>query len=808
MQRRLARHPTSTTTTTSTSRRRSPKAPALDPFDGTALQFLPSFAPSTPSPQQQQQQQQPSWDDAWGATTTTDWGCDNDAEEEEKKSDTSGYYSASSFRQWAGADDKQAAAAAASSSSPDSSYVGWWPGTQDPKGNTIAETKEWSRTTDPTVSHMTDDDDYDDDTPTISPIRQSLSRELFPSPRVSLSRQAYLQQQQQQYNPILDHDDDDNNDDPWTPDPEFAPVLTRDALAEKNRCEPTVPSGYSPAARGFTGLLHKTSPVPCLLDKEDDDASAPSSPASSSSSHKPSDIFDGLSHISDSVFHDDVGSPSPPPDHLYNARRSHHAVDHESFRMVPLGFMGLQVIQSSPENFRNRSTADDFDDALTDSDVSTSDGYPKIPAIAAMRHAGRRTSGALMGLESNVLEDRPYAGGDTSTTYVIDPEAMEAVVDRYRSLSSNNTHEDDAATKLFALTEMRSRILEADVERGVERCGGTTVVDDTVTTTFMTTAHSVRDAMIVAKTWRDGATIQDVVHTARLAQPRHPTRWWLDDVDVLQFRCPSLGPRYLRGFDMFTIGDCQSMLLKLANDRCMELRHALHDATVEQLLAEEHMNEREDLPGMMSDAEMVYLAAMEQTKTVSRQLMAAEQSFTFVKESVERLISKYERLLATIETGSLTGSMLSTNSRSDCGSEYWERFDRLWARRKRRAEVQAELAAREAALVTVSAYARREKQKEIFQLREQLLDLRSEASSAHHHNDVARTLSRRLPSTATSNHTNNNKDRLSSVKQRFRDRARQQQRVDRPELALLRSAGQEMVQQKDFYERSLRAVER
>ena len=41
----------------------------------------------------------------------------------------------------------------------------------------------------------------------------------------------------------------------------------------------------------------------------------------------------------------------------------------------------------------------------------------------------------------------------------------------------------------------------------------------------------------------------------------------LDDTDILQLKCPSLGPRSMRGFDMFTIGDCQSLLLKLTNEQ-------------------------------------------------------------------------------------------------------------------------------------------------------------------------------------------------------------------------------------------------
>ena len=65
--------------------------------------------------------------------------------------------------------------------------------------------------------------------------------------------------------------------------------------------------------------------------------------------------------------------------------------------------------------------------------------------------------------------------------------------------------------KAFALFEMRSRIMETDIDRGLERRGGTNVVDDIVLTPYFQAAHRVRDAVIVSKAWRDGATPKDVV---------------------------------------------------------------------------------------------------------------------------------------------------------------------------------------------------------------------------------------------------------------------------------------------------------
>lgn len=200
-------------------------------------------------------------------------------------------------------------------------------------------------------------------------------------------------------------------------------------------------------------------------------------------------------------------------------------------------------------------------------------------------------------------EGRLSIDGDLSE-YYIPRSDMKKVLKAYRvladivradvSLAEFEREEDEH--KAFALFEMRSRIMEKDIERGLERRGGTVVVDDIVTTPYHRASHRVRDAVIVSKAWRDGASPMDVVHTARLTRrdlvhyikrpyrpsPRanqqqqdHPLprfTWeqvtWLDDTDFMLYRCPSLGPRHMRGSEMFTIGDCQSILLKLTNDRC------------------------------------------------------------------------------------------------------------------------------------------------------------------------------------------------------------------------------------------------
>ena len=102
--------------------------------------------------------------------------------------------------------------------------------------------------------------------------------------------------------------------------------------------------------------------------------------------------------------------------------------------------------------------------------------------------------------------------------------------------------------------------------------------------------------MIVSKAWRDGATPKDVITSYlltcrsakahfvrrpihRVRRPgkpfynRGPQYWleevkWMDDTDFMLMRCQSLGAGTMKGFEMFTIGDCQSILLKMTSDNC------------------------------------------------------------------------------------------------------------------------------------------------------------------------------------------------------------------------------------------------
>lgn len=208
--------------------------------------------------------------------------------------------------------------------------------------------------------------------------------------------------------------------------------------------------------------------------------------------------------------------------------------------------------------------------------------------------------------------------GDLSK-YRVDPGASTLLVRAYRDMaraantglmSGDEFQKFEDAKKGFALSEMRSRIMEKDLERGLERQGGSVPVDDIVLSPYYQASHRVRDAVIVSKAWRDGASPSDVVAAVNMTRRAERTHFvkrnlrvrrthnrshmsdstsvgseysrtesqrafsweevaWMDDTDFMQMRCASLGPRTMRGFEMFTIGDCQSILLKLTNERCI-----------------------------------------------------------------------------------------------------------------------------------------------------------------------------------------------------------------------------------------------
>jgi hypothetical protein len=209
---------------------------------------------------------------------------------------------------------------------------------------------------------------------------------------------------------------------------------------------------------------------------------------------------------------------------------------------------------------------------------------------------------SLKGIQLHDLTADNQATLDLSH-YKIHPDQSKKLIRAYREISEAVETEDmtldrfnefEDSKKAFALSEMRSRIMEKDLDRGLERRGGSVHVDDIVLTPYFQASHRVRDIVIVSKAWRDGATPYDVVAAINMTRRNEKTYYvprisesntstsgryigasywwekvaWIDDTDVTQMRCPSLGSRNMRGFEIFSIGDCQSILLKLTHEQC------------------------------------------------------------------------------------------------------------------------------------------------------------------------------------------------------------------------------------------------
>lgn len=256
-----------------------------------------------------------------------------------------------------------------------------------------------------------------------------------------------------------------------------------------------------------------------------------------------------------------------------------------------------------------------------------------------------------------------------------------------------------------------------------------------------------------------------------------------------------------------------------------------------------------DFHGMMTDAEMLYLSSMEEVKNISKKLVVAEKAFALVRDRIRNLVSKYEALLAKIGPQGLTTSSIVTDRSSSTSysydsttsSEMNDIEERVWARRAKRAEVEAELVAREALLAKEEAeVSQEEKKQELETLHQRLRELQSEASTATSDRQRSIILAKAIRNRSVvggrespQNDQRGSQARIEDVKQRFRDRmaakmrpGRQQQhnltkahgqntnlremtksRLDAENQKVARLVGEEMYQHLDFYERSLKAVE-
>ena len=668
------------------------------------------------------------------------------------------------------------------------------------------------------------------------------------------------------------------------PQPESSqPVvaLTEEALAMKNRFTAPNRNFTNGAAAGYRGLLDRTKDVPNLLD----DATSVGG-ASAISDHMSTPNFrteqketqrrEQLQHV-DTIEEDED----------YNEGRLGAAsrTGGEKLNLALLGG-GLTTIQTTFGDFHNRKTAEDFDEALTNSDCDEN-GFVRIPAFHEMLSAGMNKNEQSFTAQSldfvpktqhqhqvrksqAMIKKFDFASGQYQaqpayvdfSKYYVDPDVMQVLVKKFRKISDQRSRHldyeelerEEDATKAFALSEMRSRIMEKDIERGLERRGGTTAVDDIVMTSYHRAALRVRDAVIVAKAWRDGATPQDIINTANLTRREDRSyyipRWdrvraeytweevtWVDDNDLTQYRCHSLGPRHLKGSEMFTIGDCQSILLKLSHERCQELRADLNYFTEKQIEAEIIMKQQGNtFDGKMTQAEMNYLTLLEEVKSIAQNLVRAEKSFGIVKKRIEKLVQKYEALLVHFENESDSVAPSSVFSyESSCYTDYsytaaQKREEATLARKARRAELSAELAARESMLsIQRTMSGRREAQMQVNNLKDRIAELQSETSNNFADRNRSAVLARAITSSRVGAGQKDNRSKINDIKARFRNRAAAKSSkptvtfadqvpiiktpvVEAPRTnnfpvnSFQRTVGEEMFQQLDFYERSLKAV--
>lgn len=372
--------------------------------------------------------------------------------------------------------------------------------------------------------------------------------------------------------------------------------------------------------------------------------------------------------------------------------------------------------------------------------------------------------------------------------YHIDPGMVRKMVYAYRQLCTSQMETPLLdrfeqlvdAKKAFALFEMRSRIMEADIDRGLDRRGGANIVDDIVTTEYYQAAGRVRDAVIVSKAWRDGATPKDVltahvltrrstmayfvkrpIQRMRRRHPHdveYPRHWleeakWVDDHDFMLMRCQSVNSGSMKGFEMFTIGDCQTMLLKMTSDNCTRLRGELRLAMMQQVEAEEMMEEVvdfDDEQNVVAEAEILYSEATAAVKRLSMKLVMADKAFSLVRSRMEKLCETIETLLSSIDDDddadtSCSESVLEEAS-TDVQSQDTADRDSL-IRRAQRAEVSAEIAVRELLLAKQETeQIKSQKQLEIDQLKNQLAQLETTSQILASENRRFMSIGKKKPS--------------------------------------------------------------
>lgn len=350
--------------------------------------------------------------------------------------------------------------------------------------------------------------------------------------------------------------------------------------------------------KGYKGFIHKTQDVPNLIDDLSVTSAStvatntvtPQKYALHAKMHVEKDDNEGVSVSSMQAENSDVSVES-------NSRleKMHSQVD-----IVRLN-ASFSAVQTTSEDYARRHRSHDFDAGLTESDTDYAATTRKGTAIL-----NQKDDDDAYFSSSSSSDSEDDSSDYNLSQYRVNEEQNKRLVKAYRNMSNFTSRgsysgEDEGAKQSFALVEFRSRIMASDIERGFERMGGTTVVDDIVLTNHYQTKCRVRDAVIVSKAWREGTCPKDAITAKNLIGERdfyvkrssrpissngstssnsldsldstcskvqivYERIDWCDDTDLSLLEC--FGSKTLRGTDIFTEGDCQSMLLKLTHEHC------------------------------------------------------------------------------------------------------------------------------------------------------------------------------------------------------------------------------------------------
>ena len=402
------------------------------------------------------------------------------------------------------------------------------------------------------------------------------------------------------------------------PEGESSFRLSAEALRRNEQLSPIRSHASGANVKGFRGFLNPTQDVPNLIDDECDSCTSASTRATEKNMIKRTEIADW----------------QPPTRKSNLIQRSEticrHSYIHHGRKRHP---STEKKISLKPIETRLQSDSEEDIKIVKLNPYMTAIQTPSTTSNTNINYIPDKNEKHTLHRESNVDLDWPRKiesssisedsavmdeclvhtyvtpqQNDFSTTdlsqFSIDPSKVRKLVKHYRILSNKGADrsKNEESKKAFALFEMRSRIMESDIERGIDRIGGTKVVDDIALTSYNQAASRVRDAVIVSKAWREGAGPADAKTafclTSNFAGKFYMKRqlrmspnasingralnlnnsnsldfvWervnWLDDTDFSQIRCSSLGPNTSRGFDIFTMGDCQSILLRLTNEHC------------------------------------------------------------------------------------------------------------------------------------------------------------------------------------------------------------------------------------------------